>query len=198
MLAISATTAKLKNPTSSPTGFGAGNAAAAGRALTTATPAAPSALAAPRRRNRALSTFSTRTSFTKYLGRAYAFLPAYRLRSEALPSGRMPRRPLTLLAIAGCCAVAAGCGDGGTVGGAAPPPTSAVTPALAKRPKQDGEIIVRGDASPGSHGPYRLSGTYTARFEQYAPEDPKLDFAAQTPFTARLDPHVASDSDTRK
>jgi hypothetical protein len=110
----------------------------------------------------------------------------------------MPRRPLTLLAIAGCCAVAAGCGDGGTVGGGAPPPTSTVTPALAKAPKADGEVVVRGDASPGTHGPYELSGTYTARFEQYAPEDPKLDFAAQTPFTARLDPHVASDSDTRK
>ena len=110
----------------------------------------------------------------------------------------MLRRPLTVLALAGCCALAAGCGDGGTVGRAAPPQTATVTPALAKAPKGDGEIVVRGEASPGSHGPYELSGTYTARFEQYAPEDPDLDFAAQTPFTARLDPHVTSDDDARR
>lgn len=110
----------------------------------------------------------------------------------------MVRRSVPLLAVVGCCAIAVGCGNGAMVSGAAPPPTSTVDPALAKAPKQDGEIIVRGEASPGSHGPFQLKGTYTARFEQYAPEDPKLDFAAQTPFTARLDPHVASDSDTRK
>ena len=51
---------------------------------------------------------------------------------------------------------------------------------------------------PARTGPYELSGTYTARFEQYAPEDPDIDFAAQTPFSARLDPHADSDAGARK
>jgi hypothetical protein len=93
---------------------------------------------------------------------------------------------------------AAGCGDGGRVAGEGAPPTSTVVPELARKPKADGEIVVRGEASPGSHGPYELAGRYTARFEQYAPEDPKLDFASQTPFTAQLDPHATSDAGARK
>jgi hypothetical protein len=105
----------------------------------------------------------------------------------------MPRRAGALLVVLACL-VAAGCGGDDTVAGQAPPAASTVTPALAKAPTAQGEILVRGEASPGSHGPYELDGRYTARFEQYAPEDPKLDFAAQTPFTARLDPHARSDA----
>ena len=86
----------------------------------------------------------------------------------------------------------AGCGDDES-GGVAPTPTTSTTPALALAPKAPGEIVVRGEASPKSHGPYRLSGSYVARFQQYAPEDPRMDFGAQTPFTARLDPHAESD-----
>jgi hypothetical protein len=56
---------------------------------------------------------------------------------------------------------------------------------------------VRGEASPGTHGPYELSGTYVARFQQYAPEEPDLDFAGQTPFVARLDPHADRDDGGR-
>jgi hypothetical protein len=108
----------------------------------------------------------------------------------------MRRRALLAIVLATGIA-GSGCGDGGTVGGQAPPATT-VTPQLAKWPKAEGEIVVRGEASPGSHGPYELSGTYTARFEQYAPEDPNLDFAAQTPFSARLDPHASSDAGARK
>jgi hypothetical protein len=108
----------------------------------------------------------------------------------------MPRRALLAILLVACIA-GTGCGDGGTVAGQAPP-TTTVTPELAKKPKAEGEIVVRGEASPGSHGPYELSGTYTARFEQYAPEDPNLDFAAQTPFTAHLDPHADSDAGARK
>ena len=52
---------------------------------------------------------------------------------------------------------------------------------------------MQGEASPASHGPFELSGTYDARFEQQAPEDPSLDFTAQTPFVARLDPHAERD-----
>ncbi len=35
----------------------------------------------------------------------------------------------------------------------------------------------------------RSPGRYLVRFEQYAPEDPALDFSAQTPLTATLQPH---------
>jgi hypothetical protein len=107
------------------------------------------------------------------------------------------RRIALLATLLATCIAGSGCGDGGTVGGQAPPATT-VTPQLAKGPKADGEIVVRGEASPGSHGPYELSGTYKARFEQYAPEDPNLDFAEQTPFSARLDPHASSDAGARK
>ncbi len=41
-------------------------------------------------------------------------------------------------------------------------------------------------SSPASHGPFELDGRYLVRFEQTAPEDPNLDFAGQTPFTASL------------
>jgi hypothetical protein len=108
--------------------------------------------------------------------------------------GSMSRSALLVVLLIACIA---GCGDGGTVAGQAPP-TSTVTPELAKKPKAEGEIVVRGEASPGSHGPYELSGTYTARFEQYAPEDPNMDFGAQTPFTAHLDPHADSDAGAKK
>jgi hypothetical protein len=43
---------------------------------------------------------------------------------------------------------------------------------------------VAGEASPATHGPYAFDGRYTVRFEQIAPEDPRLDFAAQTAFVA--------------
>ena len=46
---------------------------------------------------------------------------------------------------------------------------------------------MRGDASPGSHGPFTFDGRYTVRFAQVSPEDPELDFADQTSFVARLD-----------
>ena len=44
------------------------------------------------------------------------------------------------------------------------------------------------------HGPFTLHGRYVARFEQYAPEDPKLDFGGETPFVAAL----VRGRDTRK
>ena len=69
----------------------------------------------------------------------------------------------------------------------APTPTATRAPELARAPKAAGEIVVTGDASPASHGPYEFKGAYTVRFEQYAPEDPKLDFSAQTAFVAALD-----------
>ena len=64
--------------------------------------------------------------------------------------------------------------------------TAAAAPALATRPAARGEIVVRGEASPATHGPYAFAGRYLVRFEQYAPEDPQLDFSGQTPFAATL------------
>jgi hypothetical protein len=47
-------------------------------------------------------------------------------------------------------------------------------------------VLVRGEASPAEEGPYDFDGRYRVRFEQVAPEDPSVDFAAETPFVARL------------
>lgn len=86
-------------------------------------------------------------------------------------------------------ALLAGCG-GAHSETAAPTNTAprAPAPVLATRPAAAGEIIVRGDASPQTHGPYVLDGRYLVRFAQYAPEDARLDFSAQTPFSASLTP----------
>jgi hypothetical protein len=65
---------------------------------------------------------------------------------------------------------------------------AAAAPALATRPAGPGEFVVRGEASPETKGPYEFDGRYLVRFEQYAPEDPALDFAGQTPFEASLTP----------
>ena len=91
------------------------------------------------------------------------------------------------------CAAApllAGCErDGSTDGaGAAAPSAATALPPLARRPTGAGEFVVRGEASPRTHGPFTFDGRYLVRFEQYAPEDPELDFAGQTPLTASLTP----------
>jgi hypothetical protein len=93
------------------------------------------------------------------------------------------RRLLVLLALVGV----AGCGGTSAGPGTTTVPTTAAEPPLARTPAAPGEVLVRGEASPASHGPYRLKGRYLVRFEQYAPEDPRLDFAAQTAFVATLD-----------
>jgi hypothetical protein len=101
------------------------------------------------------------------------------------------RRVLPLLAL---LALLAGCGgEDGARGAAATTATSAI--ALGRAPAAEGEVVVRGEASPQTHGPFVLHGRYRARFEQAAPEDPGLDFTQQTPFVARLDPHATSDAD---
>jgi hypothetical protein len=91
-----------------------------------------------------------------------------------------------------------GCGsNGGKVKGTGSVPNDSPTAskvALLSAPKRSGEIIVHGDASPMTHGPFTLHGRYVARFEQYAPEDPKLDFSGETPFVAAL----TRGRDTRK
>ena len=84
----------------------------------------------------------------------------------------------------------AGCGSGGgRVKGTGSVPDDSPTAAkvkLLRTPKRPGEIVVHGDASPATRGPFTFHGRYVARFEQYAPEDPHLDFSAETPFVAAL------------
>ena len=96
-----------------------------------------------------------------------------------------PAAIATLLA-ALALAAAAGCGGDITV---APQPaaTSRAEPGLARAAARPGEVLVRGDVSPKLAGPYDFRGSYVVRFEQYAPEDPRLDFRGQTPFTAALE-----------
>lgn len=79
----------------------------------------------------------------------------------------------------------------GACGGARNDPANGERPAratvpLASASSQAGEIVVKGEASPGEHGPFDLDGRYRVRFEQTAPEDPSIDFADETPFVARL------------
>jgi len=83
----------------------------------------------------------------------------------------------------------AGCGGGGS-GSRSPaatgPAAIKAAPALARTAARSGEFLFTGEASPATHGPIDLDGRYLVRFEQIAPEDPKLDFAGQTPFEASL------------
>jgi hypothetical protein len=101
------------------------------------------------------------------------------------------RRPTAILLLVAAGSGATACGGGGASSGSArsgiAAPPRAARPALARAPKRPGEIRVRAEASPASHGPFALNGRYVARFEQIAPEDPKLDFTAQTAFVATLD-----------
>ena len=97
------------------------------------------------------------------------------------------RWPAAIVLLVAAVAGATACGDGGSTGGrssAAPPPARF---ALAHAPKRPGEILVQAQTSPASHGPFAVDGRYVARFEQVAPEDPKLDFSTQTPFIATAD-----------
>jgi hypothetical protein len=86
-------------------------------------------------------------------------------------------------------AALAGCG-GAADKPAPPPPASEAKVALLQAPKAPGEVIVRGEASPASHGPFAFDGRYVVRFEQFAPEDPHVDFAGQTAFVVSLDRHA--------
>jgi hypothetical protein len=82
-------------------------------------------------------------------------------------------------------ALLAGCGSDAATP-TKPPDPAKTKVALLQAPKRAGEIIVRGDLSPASHGPYPFDGRYLVRFQQFAPEDPNLDFTAQTAFVTTL------------
>jgi hypothetical protein len=100
----------------------------------------------------------------------------------------LPRRAALIVVLALLC----GCGSD-VRRGTPPPKASSVKVALLAAPKRPGEVIVRGEASPASHGPFTFDGRYRVRFEQFAPEDPNVDFTAQTAFVAALDKHAEED-----
>ena len=89
-------------------------------------------------------------------------------------------------------ALLAGCGSEAATP-TKPPDPARTKVALLQAPKRAGEIIVRGDLSPASHGPYAFDGRYLVRLEQFAPEDPNVDFTAQTAFVATLDRNPEQD-----
>lgn len=96
------------------------------------------------------------------------------------------------LALLAALALLTGCGGEATTPTKPPDPAKAKV-ALLQAPKRPGEIIVRGDLSPAAHGPYAFDGRYVVRFEQFAPEDPNVDFAGQTAFVATLDRRAEQD-----
>lgn len=98
------------------------------------------------------------------------------------------RTPTHLFAVLLALPALAGCGGANNPSTPTSTTPPAALPALATRPPAHGEIVVRGEASPATHGPYAFDGRYLVRFEQYAPEDAGLDFTAQTPFSASLTP----------
>ena len=113
-----------------------------------------------------------------------------RTRLAAVSRPHAAQRRAAVLAAA--LALLAGCGSEAATRTKPPDPAQAKV-ALLKAPKRAGEIIVRGDLSPASHGPYAFDGRYVVRFEQFAPEDPHVDFAAQTAFVATLDRRAEQD-----
>lgn len=108
-------------------------------------------------------------------------------------SGKPTLFPAVLIA-ATCALLVAGpaTGCGGERSEPKPPPAAGPSapgaPALLQEPLVDGEVLVDGEASPRTHGPFSFDGRYTIRFAQYAPEDPSINFAGQTPFVADLYP----------
>jgi hypothetical protein len=102
------------------------------------------------------------------------------------PIVRAPSPNLVLALIAAAGLAACGGNSGADSPSAVTTRTSTAPPALATRPPATGEIVLRGDGSPATKGPHVFKGRYLVRFQQYAPEDPTLDFTGQTPFSAQL------------
>jgi hypothetical protein len=95
-----------------------------------------------------------------------------------------------LCCLAAVALAAAGCGTGasgrsGTATDRAAP--AAPPPALVTAPRRPGEVVVAAEASPVTAGPYDFHGVYRVRFQQYAPEAPRTDFAGQTAFVVDLE-----------
>src|SRR5919107_336393 len=100
------------------------------------------------------------------------------------------RTALALACLLAAAIVAACGGDSGPTGTGGPSRAAeaeVARPGLAAAPRRPGEIVVIGQASPATHGPYAFDGRYVVRFEQIAPEDPHVDFSEQTAFVAAAD-----------
>jgi hypothetical protein len=98
----------------------------------------------------------------------------------------VPQHPLVAaLALVACVLV--GCATEHAQRSATATAVLSSVPALARAPAKPGELVFHRESSPATHGPLQLDGTYLVRFEQFAPEDPNLDFSGQTPFTATLE-----------
>ncbi len=94
---------------------------------------------------------------------------------------------LALPAATVAAALVAGCGPSTSSVDSAASKQRDPGPRLLRAPEKLGEVVLRGDVSPKTAGPYRLEGTYRVRFQQYAPERPRLDFHAETPFVVDLE-----------
>jgi hypothetical protein len=113
-----------------------------------------------------------------------------RTRLAAVPRPHAVQRQAAALVAA--LVLLVGCGSQAATLTKPPDPAKAKV-ALLQAPRRAGEIIVRGDLSPASHGPYAFDGRYLVRFEQFAPEDPRVDFTTQTAFVATLDRKAEQD-----
>jgi hypothetical protein len=91
-----------------------------------------------------------------------------------------------------CCLTAVVLGSCGDDSAPTPPPKAGAgapgAPALLRAATQPGEVVVSGEASPLTRGPFEFDGRYLVRFAQYAPEAPRTDFRGETPFVAALGP----------
>jgi len=56
-------------------------------------------------------------------------------------------------------------------------------PELAAKPKRRGEILIKGETSPTTYGPFSAAGPYNLRFEQYNPP-PGVSIGQLGPFVA--------------
>jgi hypothetical protein len=102
---------------------------------------------------------------------------------------------LTVAYVLAACGADSGAGRGTS---ARTVPAGSALPALARPPAKPGELVFHADASPATRGPIALDGRYLVRFEQTAPEDPRLDFSTQTPFTALLERRAGDPSGSVK
>ncbi len=95
-------------------------------------------------------------------------------------------RALTVVAVLGVSASLCLTACSSETEAPAAPKRLVADPPLATERPAEGEFVFRGAYAPRSHKPADLRGRYLVRFQQWAPEDPKRDFEAETAFVASL------------